>query len=846
MLAYLQRRKRSIEESNAENNETKSKKVLFHDAVDEINQDTLKNTNSSGTIEANKVVAKSIPQISRRTGLFNISNITSPLHIAYKSQLSNRHIADNKINTPAHDDKYYTLSQEKVHKIFNQTQKTKDKELSKMIVNELKAGTEIVGDKHASIMSNITFTSENDTLTAMAFIAGNLLNKLWNIERDARDESMETEILKHEKISDLIELFKEPLSLRQEIFLKNALEQLSEAVNYNKDPSNASLCEKIEKAKNYLEDAKDSQQNEDHIGCKKHNEENGPKQNTSLKAIEKMSNILGLLQKFETVQKHISNLEHEPLNVGENKPKFRTNYSMDEFLTKDESSSLNIYGKILEKITKLIIPKKKCKKITNRIRNQNIFQNNDDIKAKLKALYGVDLGDINLTVKDKLIFDYLFNIKNQRCPMQRDNLSPVSNTEGDILLNLSEFFKVKSITDLVNLLEPSKQQNNIFRTILSTTTAPITESTVSATTLTVLSPDNMKLDKLNKTKEKLKNHLKSIINDLIELQNVSGIPVKDRKIQIYDILPCIFNVFNKDFGGIKSSKYENPIEIVKNLFEKIKKDFKYIPQTRRFSSVPGLRPKSAVIWERVAKNLGNKQKLNTRRNLDTSTKSYEDIKKEINKVENSGSNVYKNQAIQKNVHPAKKLVLLKALNEDVKQYIDVLKDINVFVHDINNVAADKKINKYNGIKNQNTRMQPLKLHNVPPSNNKLKLSRDEIVNQLIKNRLELYLKIKHAEGVDLDADINSRIANKILNYLQNGNNNLARDLYKVFVARNEQSRFDTVPRSDAEFDVDRHSEAVASRKEPIIPFEDINSDNNPTKPLTKDLLIKQLLNIKNM
>ncbi|XP_031768092.2 LOW QUALITY PROTEIN: uncharacterized protein LOC113511289 [Galleria mellonella] len=884
MLAYMQRRKRSTEGSGIDS-DTKSDTVLFHHTIDEINEDILKNTNASGTIEASKMVANTLPQISRHTGLFDINNVSSPLHIEYKLQHSNHHIADNKIDVIGRDNKYYAINQENVLKLFNKTQKAKDKDLSKMIVNELKPKTEIVGDKKAPVISNITFTSENDTLTAMAFIAGNLLNKLWNIERDTRDESLETEKLKHEKITDLIELFEEPLSLRQEMFLKNVLEHLSKAVT-NKDINNTSLCEKIKEDKKYLKDVKDPKLNENigHVDCNKHtNEMLIKEQNTTARAIEKMSKVLELLQKFETVQKHLSHLKRELPTADKNKTNLRINYTMDEFLTRDETSSLNINGKILEKITKMIIPKKKSKKITNRIRNQNIFKNEDDIKAKLKDLYGVDLGNIHLTAKDKLIFDYLFNLKNQDCPVQRGNLSPMSNIEGNILLNLSEFFKVKSLTDLVKLLEPTKQNNTILRGLFSTTVPPITKVTIPVSSLTTLSSNSNKLEKLSKTKEKLKDHLKTIINDIIELQNASSIPIKDRKIQIFEMLPCIFNVLKKNFGELKSNKSVNPTETVKNLFEKLKNDFKYSPQTRRFNFVPESRPKSAVVWERVAKNLGTKRKLNTRRHSEALTKSYDGIRKDINKVDNSGSNVYKNQAIPKNVHPAKKLVLLKALNADIKQYVNVLENIQMYLSNANAVPADKtdlqefienaainvnlnekvlnglnlqqnamkrefsSIFKHNNVKNGNTRNQHIKLDNVTPSyNGKLKLSRHDIVNQLMKNRLQLYLNIKEAEGADINGDMNARIANKILSYLENGDNNLARDLYKIFERNKEQNRFEVVARSEPEFGINQKPEISKSWKEPIIQFEDVNHQNNPIRKLTKDTLLKQLLNIKRM
>ncbi|XP_013137827.1 PREDICTED: uncharacterized protein LOC106102790 [Papilio polytes] len=276
------------------------------------------NTNESGTIQAKQVNGVKVPKISRRTSVMDTKNITgiSDLHIDFHQPKEfDHHIVDNKIDSLVRNEEKTKILNPNIGEVIgNHSQQNKDKDLSQLVVNELKKGSEVIGNKEIAPVSNITFTPENDTLTAMAFIAGDLLSKLWKIEKESSVESMETEVLKHEKLADLLELFKEPLTMRQELFIKNALERLSKALDKDRKLKNVSLCETLASAES-----------------------------------------------------------------------------------------------ILEKITKLLLPKKskRAKKITTKVRHMNLFGNSDDIKKELKQIMGINSDNLNLTSKDKLVIDYL-------------------------------------------------------------------------------------------------------------------------------------------------------------------------------------------------------------------------------------------------------------------------------------------------------------------------------------------------------------------------------------------------------------------------------------------------------
>lgn len=744
-----------------------------------------------------------------------LNNSTSnSLQIEYTKPKEYNHHDDNKVDTPAiHDDKEDLIIHSHVYNLMgNQSQNGKDKELSKILVNELKGGTETIGDKRAPVISNITFTPENDTLTAMTFIAGNLLNKLWNMEKDSSDDHINTEVLKQEKISDLLELFKEPLNMRQELFLKNALEQLSTALNQNKNVENISLCKNVEESKRKLFDKKEDKPNDkDTTGCNKSNQGKEANQNVAaVEALNKINNVLDLIKKYEYVKDNLSNIKSEKVNNN-------SRFNLDKVLTKEEKSSLDLYGNTLQTITKLLIPNKMSKKIVNSIQNSNLFTTGKDVQNKLSS---INLGDLSVTAKDRIVLDYLDHIQsNPSCLLkkQRDKIS-LPSIEGNILLNLSEFFKIKSLSDLVKLVDTDKLSVPVLRSQGSSTKS-VTEQTTES-----IKKESPK--QIRGTKEKLKGHLKSILEDLIELQKVES---KSKDIEIMKALPCIYNLLNADKKEIKTPEtYDytttsvdvSPSGKIQGIFSNLKKELRFA-QTRRTNNFSGPRPKSAVVWERVIKNAEGKQKLKTRRNLGKAPKTTEELKVIMDKIEiSSGSNIYKNYAYLNEVPPAERLLLLKTLNADTLRYIKTLekvktslqampgltkesvKELNEFLDNVGiNVNLNEKVIKNLGKpkitnnisyvidpKRQIRNKAGLKLQQplVPEQvASDTKLTRDQIINQLIKNRILLYVQTKDATS-ETKYDMNYDIAKKILLHLEVGNFQLARELYKVFATQKQK------------------------------------------------------------
>lgn len=793
-----------------------------------------------------KVEALNIPNIaSRRTGVLSTDKLSkSSLHIEYNQpKVYDDNLTDNKIDVASHiDEKYHDLNGDKIKKIIgNYTQKEKDKNLSKIVVNELKSGIELIGDKNAPVMSNITFTPENDTLTAMAFIAGNLLNQLWNMEKDSNEGFEEADNLKHEKISDLLNLFKVPLNLRQESFLKNALNRLSEVIDKDKNLENVSLCDKISEAtmtglkKNETseEDANETTQKINHEKCRKakRTEKSTEKlieNHINNDTISKISNVLSLLKKIQNTRKQLKELNKASTLSNQNnklKPLYAFKTEVDETLTKDESESLNVFGNVLEKITKLLLPPKKSKKVIKGIKHQNVFKKSQDVSDTLKSVYNIDVDDSTLTAKDKIVLDYLNTVKrNPKClldNLKSDSTKSVAAIEGDILLNLSEFFKVKSFVDLIKLLEPQDKPN--VRALDETATKQLETSswTIPTTTYTTEASTTPFSNKLTQTKDKLKSHLKIIIEDLIELQNAKGQPTNN--ISIVDALPCIFN---KDTQNKRNNESKNtsPAARVTAIFNSLKKDLRDTP-TRRNNIIDEMRPKAAIVWERIVKNFDGKTKKNNRRSMEIKEpKSFDELRKQMDKIE-SGSKLYKNTALTSEVPVSDRLVLLKTLSEDTQQYIKTLEDISYSLSSLinismdektdlddflSNAAADIRLNKKieskiinlkasNSIRQNNSNniskkpkgkyIQSMKMLDGTNSNhrNNVKLSREAVINQLIRNRMQLYVKMKEMRSKDLNNDINYDIAKKILEYMNGGNHKLARELYKVLIAQKRKT-----------------------------------------------------------
>ncbi|XP_075985579.1 uncharacterized protein LOC142982780 [Anticarsia gemmatalis] len=908
-MRLMNREKRAIPKKSTENKHKKrsaektsnvrrprnsnNNTVKFYSTVDELNEDTLKGSNISGTLKAKKMEPKTLPDQSRRSN--TVDNSSRALHIDFNHPKI-EHITDNKIDTD-HENTIDVHHEQLTAVLGNQTQKTKDDDLSKIIVKELKT-KEIIGDSNATVISNITFTSENDTLTAMAFIAGNLLNKLWNMEKDTSGYSMETEDMKQEKISDLLDLFKEPLNLRQEAFLKNALEQLSSAMDKNKDLKNVTICQTIQDATtlidnfNKTDEEEPSAHAEEKPPCK--HSEKEIKQNATIKAIVKLNNVLGLLRKFENVQQNLSQLEYgkdfsEIIGVFDNMTKANKSKNIKGVLTKEEVSSYNTFGNILDKITKLLIPKKNRKRVQNAMKGKNALLSNQNVKNEFLKMYNIDLTNMTLTEKDKLVLDYISHINNNPdCLLNKNNKADAKSLpsiEGNILLNLSEFFKIKSFTDLINLIQPKKQsdkpktgEDRTEPEVVSTTAASKTGKDKSSRKSV---KDNS--NKLASTKEKLKAHLKVIIEDLIELQNAKGISPKGN-FRIGDALPCIYNIMNAGKEALNQKHYDNKPDNIIDMFNELRHEMK-ADQTRRSGSIMVIRPKSAIVLERVIKNLAESSqrelRLKTRRVAgDTVPKSFDKIQALMNNIRNVSS-MYKYTALFTDVSPADRVMLLKTLEKEVQIYIAALEGIKHSYRNITNLPADKfdefatfilnsaqniTLNKkviskverkpiLNEIEagHRETKTVGFRKPFVAPSRNlgedNLIISRNQIVNHIIRNRMQLYIKLKEAKGTP---DIYHDIAKRVLFYLDNGNQDLAQELYKVLVTQKQQAGIPAVDVRPSGFGMRSPSllgaaiQTTATRLKPLIQFEEPKILGDRVQWTDQDQLIKQLLNIKNM
>lgn len=553
--------------------------------------------------------------------------------------------------------------------------------LSKLVVNELKPGKEIVGDNNGPIISNITFTPENDTLTAMAYIAGNLLNQLWYMEKDNSEDSLEVEVMKHEKLSALLDLFKEPLTIRQELFLKNALVKLSDAITENKkmginDLDNVSLCST---ALGSSTNTTNNNITSEKI-CSKHNIGREAKDDESN---PKMSNIMVLMKKFHQIQQSIREIK-------------RNNSDTEN---SDDTNSL--FGNVLEKITKLLLPSrnKKQKKIVNKIKEQTTF-NNDNISDKLNALFGIDSDQLKLSAKDKVIMDYLHKVETKpECllgkVLQKTFDPKSSNIQENILLNLSEFYKVKSYTDLIKLLGIEKKENTKSLSdkrrndiSLSDPTENITEK-YNETVFTTKNPEV--LNSTKNVKEMLKEHLKALVNDLKELQNQQGGLSADSNFDVANILPCLYNNLQESPAG--TTKPLSPEEkFIKSLNE-LKKELKATTPTRRTDNVRSettinsfILPPVVRVWKRAIFNLLKTADIEPYRRNNNELSDIETVEKMIKKI-NSFDNNYKTFASKDEVHPADRLQLLKTLLIEMNHYINVLEKIKENVSVIDRKAS---------------------------------------------------------------------------------------------------------------------------------------------------------------
>ncbi|XP_072948358.1 uncharacterized protein [Epargyreus clarus] len=877
LRVLLSRHKRSAEDKNGT--------VKFYETIDEIDEDTLKNSNNSGTLEARKISTKDITKLSEH---YNASDPT--LHIEYNQPHEfEHHIAENKVDSKHPlEETINGLTHEEIHKILgNYSQNIKNRDLSKLVVNELAHGKEIIGDKSVTPLSNITFTPENDTLTAMAFIAGNLLNKLWDMEKDATDGSFETEELKHQKINDLLGLFKEPLSIRQEMFLKNALEKLSNVIDKNLEVKNVSLCTNFEEIANKMDNnnctEKQTNQGAD-FNIPKDKNRHGSLENhrkATADAISKINDVINLIKKYENVQKSLNDIKNPQIAPSNHEFVRDTR----ENLSTDESVSLNLFGDLLAKITKLLSPNKSEKKVTKKLQNYNLLRKDDIAKKNMEKLFNIDLGNKTINTKDRMIMDYLSNVeRHPNCffsHLHKPVVTPLSNVEGSILYNLSEFFKIKSFADLLHLINDKPDVPKVRST--SNNTATVNPTTIRSTTTvnlrTSLKPQPTKQESV---KEKLKNDLKTILQDLIELQTEHGIK-PNSKINIADALPCIYNILKADNGesnDFKNKQTIDPTNKIKTFIEALKAEMKFMPPSRRSNTNVTPRPKSAVVWERAIKSLDKQHKPPSRRYLTQKQKTYPELRELMDNVEQS-SHSYKNFAIQSGVPPSEKLILLKTLHADVKQYTDVLENIQGSIETVTNLPVDKQnefkefvdnaamninLNKKvleevrkpktnNFVENKKSRTgllteskKPLMMSKLTDSteNNNFKLRRDQILNQLIINRLKLYIKNKETSDTDYNSDTNYNIAKRIIFYIESGNIPLAKELFKIFATTKQKENkgrnkfVDYGVPVNSRMSPEPKGPKLLAFKEPIIKVE----DDKKIKMLTQDYFIKQLWNLK--
>ncbi|KAL4706147.1 hypothetical protein ACJJTC_013612 [Scirpophaga incertulas] len=848
-------------------NQKYQREFKFYHTVDEIDEDTLKNDNTTGTLQAKKL--SNLSKTSRRSD--SITNDMVPqndsLHIVFNDPKQyDSHIAENKIDTSKHlDDEVDTFLNHHIQGIVgNQTKKQKDKQLSKLIVNELKNGTETVGDVNAPIISGI-----------------------WKKIQVTSPEEIEK--LKQQKITDLLELFKEPLNLRQENFLKNALQHLSEAIDKDKINKNISICDTILSPEgalrgvNYSDDKTvDKCNKSSHFDDNKVPEDSNTSTETqyvtTAKAILKINDALNLINKYQQV--------HTKLNKLKRKQESDKQIKSKTTLNDNETTSLNVFGKILEKVTKLLLPPKKSNKMIKNINNHNILSSTN--KELPKFIHSSDM--INLTTKDKIVLDYLNLVKNHpKCVMNllKDVTTSHTEIEGDILLNLTEFFKIKSLVDLIRLLEP---ENFNF---LSTSKKPQTKMTAAteSTTTTITTTVTIKKRSENfiSTKAKLKAHLMSIINDLKELQEAKGDPVSN--FSLADTLPCIYNLINSDNQLTNkaidhiSTSLQSPSDKIIKIFKSLKNDLRSVP-FRRSNVLSYLRPKSAIVWERIIKNVNDKVRKHTRRTYNSTGKPFEKLRKEIDMIE-EGSKTYKNYILINGVKPEKQLTLLKTLNVETNNIISTLEDISVLFENYNDLTVEQKNEVtdfiYNAAMNINLNSNIHEILNrtkfkskvqkdadftkiinnnfkasysnsqkslgmsdvLPVITEKIKLTRNDIINQLIRNRMMHYITEKESKDINFNDDINYRIAKKILLNLEIGNEGLAKEMYKYMIMKKEKLRDDRLPSYEASVSSligDNYNRSPFEKK----PLLEAQQGPNTNDLSNQQSWLRQLINLKNI
>lgn len=711
-----------------------------------------------------------------------------------------------------------------LHKIDNNltsNQFYRDKILSKIVVKELKNGSEVIGDVNGPIISNITFKPENDTLSAMAYIAGNLLKKLWYMENENSEESIETENIKHQRIADLIDLFKEPLTIQQEMFLKSALERLSDVISEHKkmenfNIENLSLCDAITEANMNLENKIKDKRN-----CSEPR-----KESLSQNSNRKMIYVLELINKLNNVQNNL-----ESVNFKEYK-KNKSNSS--EIYKNDANKSGNSFNKILEKVINLLLPNKNYnhRKIHKKLK-QYINANNEKIYPKLNNIFNINKDTLSMSIKDRMLMDFLNLIEEKPDCLLSKILHrkafevPASNIQGNILLNLSEFYKIKSYADLIKILNSAN--NTINNVTDNKRRNDDTNNKVNETESITL---NSKIDQNNtkNVKEKLKEHLKALINDLEYLRSNQDSTSKE-DYDVSEIMPCLYNLLRSDqeFVDNKNEKL-TPIERVRKTFSDIKLETKYLHHSRRIgdNEDDSNNIKAIQIWNRIINNLDRESKRNnSRRQFNLSNKNFKNARQILQIIQKfNDTNEYN---LVNNIEPTEKNMLLKTMLLDLKRYIDILSNIQELLtkHTIekaqkrlvkefldkikNNILKIMKVLKtlkvMNNLQQQNKfeqidRLQFNNIYGQIPTNYLENLQKDyiktsfnnimeqnnqqntNILSELMKQRVHLLLNNMERNGDSLTNNLKYNIGKRILWNLETGNNALAKELYKIMISEN--------------------------------------------------------------
>ncbi|XP_048001033.1 uncharacterized protein LOC125237850 [Leguminivora glycinivorella] len=452
------------------------------------------------------------------------------------------------------------------------------------------------------------------------------------------------------------------------------------------------------------------------------------------------------------------------------------------------------------------------KRMKKRIKNQNILRNTHHLEEDVKKTFHIDIDGTKLTSADKLILDYINRLQSSPCPLsyQPEDKS-MRNKQSDILLNLSEFFKIKSYSDLMNIVDP-KLQKTTTQPTPTTVEVIFKESRRTSENKTSMDIENNNMININ---DKLKLHLKAIVNDLIELQNEKGKDTRD--FNIADALPCIYNILNQEKDQVKEIKLNTQSALlskIKNVLEAVKKDIRETPLSRR-SMNAGPRPKSAVVWERVVKSLGQNPKSTRRFIKVTKPQSFEVVKKMIDNLENK-SNTYKSVALNKNIPAADMLMFLRTLSMDTMSYATIIGKLLALNRD--NKLPEKELNDLLDFADTATTNLELntkivrnldkpkqKRFDVEPNKKQAKSNKmtdiDDTItlnnklslNDIIRKKVKQYMRIK--ESAKATGDMGYDIAQRILSNLDKGCDKLARELYNILIDTSKREKGAPAPAS---------------------------------------------------